>query len=76
MTQEENQAFLTTKQLAFRYGLKPKTIKNWRDRKTGPSYYQMPKLGTPFAEERTRYNLADVLAWEQAHNITPINQNQ
>lgn len=73
---DDTQAFLTTNQLAYRYGLKAKTIKNWRYEKTGPSYYEVPKLGAPFAAERIRYKLADILAWEQANNITPINQNQ
>tara|TARA_R100000231_G_scaffold135161_1_gene109398 strand:+ start:44 stop:274 length:231 start_codon:yes stop_codon:yes gene_type:complete len=69
--------YLTTKDLAFRYGLKPATIKSWRDKtkagnKTGPTWYTLPKTHLAIGQPRVRYELHHVLAWEEAHNITPI----
>ena len=72
----ENQ-YLTTKDLAYRYALKPATIKSWRDKtkagnKTGPTWYTLPKTHLALGQPRVRYELHHVLAWEEAHNITPI----
>jgi transposase-like protein len=69
--------YLTTKDLAFRYGLTPSTIKSWRDKtkagnKTGPTWYTLPKNHLRLGHSRVRYELHHVLAWEEAHNITPI----
>jgi hypothetical protein len=33
----------------------------------------MPRLAIPAGEPRIRYRLADVLAFEEANNITPLN---
>ena len=72
MTVTETQ-FLTTEQLAERYGLSPNTIKSWRAREYGPEYYELP-LSLPLARGNTRisYQLHAVLAWEEANAITPI----
>ena len=69
--------YLTTKDLAYRYALKPATIKSWRDKtkagnKTGPTWYTLPKTHLAIGQRRVRYELHHVLAWEEAHNITPI----
>ena len=69
--------YLTTKDLAYRYALKPATIKSWRDKtkagnKTGPTWYTLPKNHLRLGQSRVRYELHHVLAWEEAHNITPI----
>ena len=69
--------YLTTKDLAHRYALKPATIKSWRDKtkagnKTGPSWYTLPQNRVHLGHSRVRYELHQVLAWEEAHNITPI----
>ena len=69
--------YLTTKDLAYRYGLKPATIKSWRDKtkagyKTGPTWYTLPKTHLALGQPRVRYELHHVLAWEEAHNISPI----
>ena len=69
--------YLTTKDLAYRYALKPATIKSWRDKpkagnKTGPTWYTLPKTHLAIGQSRVRYALHHVLAWEEAHNITPI----
>ena len=69
--------YLTTKDLAHRYGLTPSTIKSWRDKtkagnKTGPTWYTLPKTHLALGQPRVRYELHHVLAWEEAHNITPI----
>jgi hypothetical protein len=65
--------YLTTDQLAARWGLKPSTIKSQRLRGQGPPYYTVPRFGLPLGEPRVRYQLADVLAFEETHSITPIN---
>ena len=69
--------YLTTKDLAYRYALKPATIKSWRDKtkagnKTGPTWYTLPKTHLAIGQSRVRYELHQVLSWEEAHNITPI----
>jgi hypothetical protein len=64
--------FLTTEQLAARWGLKPSAIKNQRARGIGPTYYTLPLIGTPAGTPRVRYPLAQILAFEEAHNITPL----
>ena len=73
---DDTQAYLTTVQLAERYELSPRTVKYWRKSNQGPPLYTVPRLGLSARAARTRYKLSDVLAWEQANNITPINQNQ
>ena len=68
----ETEASLTTEQLAERWGLSPATIKHWRSRHVGPPYLPMPPLGTPYGTPRVRYQLHQVLAFEEANHITPI----
>jgi len=65
--------FLTTEELAVRYDLKPDTIKRWRVRGRGPTFYKAGQMAIDPRTPRIRYKLADVLAWEQSNNITPIN---
>ena len=62
--------FLTTEQIAERYGLSPNTIKSWRARDYGPEFYELPLV--PYGTARIRYQLHKVLAWEEANAITPI----
>lgn len=64
--------FLTTKELAERWGLKPSAIKSQRLRGYGPRYYTINRLGLPLGQSRVCYPLADILAFEQTHSITPI----
>ena len=69
--------YLTTKDLAYRYALKPATIKSWRDKtkagkQKGPSWYTLPQNRVALGHSRVRYELHQVLAWEAAHTITPI----
>lgn len=64
---------LTTDELAARWGLRPSAIKNQRARGVGPAYVTMPRLGTPAGTPRVRYPLAQVLAFEEANGITPLN---
>ena len=73
---DDTQAYLTTEQLAERYDLSQSTVKRWRKNNQGPPCYFLPRLGLSPRAARTRYKLSDVLAWEQANNITPINKNQ
>jgi hypothetical protein len=49
---------LTTRELASRWSLSPKTLGNWRSQKRGPSY---EKVG----EWMVVYPLKDVLAYEK-----------
>jgi hypothetical protein len=65
--------YLTTEDLSVRYDLKPDTIKRWRARGQGPNYYKVGPIGLAPKAPSIRYKLADVLAWEQTNNITPIN---
>jgi hypothetical protein len=73
MMHDDNVPYLTTEQLADRYCLAPATIKGWRRKDRGPRFYQVPRFGLESGAARTRYKLADVLAWEESNNITPIN---
>lgn len=52
--------FLTTNELAERLGVKPVTIRRWRQEGTGPTAHR-------FSNRLTRYRLEDVEAWERAH---------
>jgi len=67
------EAFLSTEQLAARWGLKPSAIKNQRARGVGPPYVTMPRLATPAGTPRVRYPLAQVLAFEESNSIVPVN---
>ena len=64
--------FLTTDELAARWGLKPAAIKNQRARGIGPSYFTTSRIGFPAGTPRVRYPLAQILAFEEANNITPV----
>jgi transposase-like protein len=77
MTLDVN-AYLTTEQLAARYGISPTSVKRWRTstrkgKEQGPSWYEVSRLANAFGQPRIRYRLADVLAFEEANTITPIN---
>lgn len=65
--------YLTTDQLAARWGVRPATIKGQRARGNGPVYYHVPLIALPRGTPRVRYSLSAVLAFEEANNITPIN---
>lgn len=65
--------FLTTEQLAQRWGISPSTLKSQRSRGTGPAYYTASRQCLPAGTPRVRYPLAQVLAFEETHSITPIN---
>jgi hypothetical protein len=64
--------YLTTDQLAARWGLQPAAIKNQRARGIGPSYYTIGRIGFPAGMPRVRYPLAQVLAFEEFNSITPL----
>jgi len=64
-------AYLTTNEVAKRYGLKPRTVKGWRKRKTGPTWYMMSALGRPTNTPLVRYPMEDLLIWEKLHQIVP-----
>jgi hypothetical protein len=64
--------YLTTDQLAARWGLRPAAIKNQRARGIGPGYDTIPRIGFPAGTPRVRYPLAQVLAFEESNSITPL----
>lgn len=72
MNQIEQQ-FLTSDQLAERYGLSPATIVDWRRKDRGPEYYTLPRYAISSGSARVRYELDKVLHWEETNNITPKN---
>lgn len=51
--------YLTTKQLAKRWGCSTRTLENWRWRKEGPPYRRLMKRGSPVV-----YLLAELEEWE------------
>ena len=65
--------YLTTEELALRYGLTSHTIRRWRSKKQGPQFYNCGRIARNPRSPRIRYSLQDVLAWEQSNNIYPIN---
>ena len=69
----EETRYLTTEQLAQRYGKNPITIRAWRWKNYGPPYFTLKPTGVPNGQPRTRYPLNDLLVWEEINNITPIN---
>jgi hypothetical protein len=64
--------YLTTDQLAARWGLRPSAIKDQRARGIGPLYYTVSRAYLPIGTPRVRYPLAQVLAFEQSNSITPL----
>ena len=75
---DDTKPYLTTDQLAHRYGLSPATVRGWRKSTNkgnpqGPKWEMLPKIGVAAGQPRVRYYLADVLALEEAKSITPIN---
>ena len=67
------QKFLTSDQLAERYGLSPATIADWRRKNRGPDYYTLPKYAMSSGSAKVRYELSKILEWEKENNITPKN---
>lgn len=51
--------FLSNEQLAERYGVPLATVRKWRHERTGPPAVKVGR--------HVRYRLADVEAWEAAH---------
>lgn len=64
---------LSTNELAARWGLKPQTLKDYRHKGTGPEYVTLDRKYLPLGSPYVVYPLASVLAFEAAHNITPLN---
>ena len=54
----EGQLYLSTPQVADRYGLSPRTVEEWRTTGFGPRYTKFGLRGA------VRYTLADLEAWE------------
>ena len=74
---EHDQPFLSTKDLAERYGITQRTIKKWRTstrrgKAEGPQSYSVPRQATALGSPLIRYPLPQVLAWEETNSIIPI----
>ena len=64
---------LSTNELAARWGLKPSALRDHRRRGTGPEFVRLERAFLPLGSPYVLYPLASVLAFESAHNITPLN---
>ena len=63
----------STNELAARWGLKPATLRFYRSKGTGPVYQSLDRKCLPIGSPYVIYHLADILAFEAAYNITPLN---
>jgi hypothetical protein len=63
----------STDELAARWGLKPAALRHHRRRGTGPAFATLNRAFLPLGTPYVVYPLASVLAFEAAHNITPLN---
>ncbi len=63
----------STNELAARWGLKPSALRHHRSKGTGPVYQRLSRNFLPLGSPYVIYFLKDVLAFEAAHNITPLN---
>jgi hypothetical protein len=73
-----DKAFLSTEDLCERYGVCKATIKRWRTltrrgEPTGPIWYEVPRTASTIGQPFVRYELHQVLAWEETNSITPLN---
>jgi len=64
---------LSTNELATRWGLKPSALRHHRSNGTGPVYQRLDRAYLPLGSPYVIYQLADILAFEAAHSITPLN---
>lgn len=63
MTEPE---FLTTRQLAERWGYQQTTLRSWRKRGIGPPYIEA-------SNRRVIYRLSEVKRWEEENTKEPTN---
>jgi len=64
---------LSDKQLAERWKVTLRTLRKWRAAGTGPPWVKIQRPPGPVLQGRIRYPLADLLAYELTHEITPLN---
>jgi hypothetical protein len=64
---------LSTDELAARWGLKPSALRHHRSKGTGPVYQRLDRNFLPLGSPYVIYFLEDILAFESAHSITPLN---
>lgn len=60
-------AWLTTEQLAARWGLSQKTLRNWRARKVGPAFRNVG-----FGRWRVLYQLVEIERFERERFGAPL----
>ena len=59
-----NQQYVSSKDLSDLLGLKPKTVTNWRRRKTGPPFHRI-------SPSCVRYSLPEVEHWMASRKVEP-----
>tara|TARA_R100001163_G_C5038706_1_gene177316 strand:+ start:732 stop:959 length:228 start_codon:yes stop_codon:yes gene_type:complete len=65
---------ISDKQLAERWGVSLRTLRTWRRAGTGPPWVKIRQLPKQlYLQGSIRYPLADLLAYELTHEITPLN---
>lgn len=64
---------LSTNELAARWGLKPSALRHHRAKGTGPEFITLDRNFLPLGSPYVVYPLAEILAFEATHNITPLN---
>jgi len=63
---------LSTNELAARWGLKPSALRHHRAKGTGPEFITLDRNFLPLGSPYVLYRLTDILAFELAHSITPL----
>ena len=67
--------YFTEQQLAKRWGRHVKTLQRYRRHNTGPKHYRVKQTAFGPRVPVIRYRLHDVLAFELANSISPIQPN-
>lgn len=62
-----DEIFLTTQELADRWGLSPRTLDNWRAQDKGPKYL---KIGGDSFKSTVLYKLRDVVEYEDRMTVS------
>jgi hypothetical protein len=69
--------YLSIADLCARWGKSPRTLRRWREDVNGPPFYTVPIWEQPRGigshQPVVRYDLAELLAYEETHGITPLN---
>lgn len=69
---DNTQIYITTEELAQRYGLASETVKRWRYKGYGPPYHKARQFARSPKASRIRYKMTDVIEWERLNGIFPV----